>query len=249
MTEHPQQQLRSYRRAFWTAVVITVAAWLIPFGGLVIYPFSLLATWAHEMGHGLTALIAGGRFQQLEVLPGLSGLALTAVSGAGAQAAVSAGGLIGAPLLGALVVAVGPRAGWSRGILAGLAVALVTSVAIWVRNPFGVVAVSLAAVGVGLAAWRFTPWRRFVLVQLIGVQLSLSALRNWEYLFMADAKIGGRIIPSDVSAIGRAVGGPYWLWGALILILNLALLYGAYRLVLRRLRRDAGAAGPRGGRR
>jgi MFS family permease len=235
--EHDPKAQRSYRRAFWIAVIITVAAWLLPFGGLAIYPFSLLATWAHELGHGLGALISGGTFQRLEIFPGLSGLATTTSSGGAAQALVSVSGLVGAPLLGALVVAVGPRAGWARWILAAMAAVLAASVALWVRNPFGVIAVLALAAGCGLGAWRLTPWRQFILVQLVGIQLALSALRNWSYLFVDDVRIGGRLMPSDVGAVARVVGGPYWVWGALVLCFNLAVLYGAYRLALRYMRR------------
>jgi hypothetical protein len=232
-----QVQAKTYRRAFWAAVAITVAAWLLPFGGLAIYPFSLLSTWAHEMGHGLAALCTGGSFIKLEVFPGLSGLAITATSSDGARAFVAAGGLIGAPLLGAAIVALGFRSSWARGLLWGMAGALVLSVAIWVRNPFGVVALPLLAAAVAFAGWKLKPSRRFIAVQLVGVQLALSAFRGLDYLFMADAKVGGRIMQSDVSSIAKALGGPYWLWGVLIMVFNLSVLYGAYRLVQRRLRK------------
>jgi hypothetical protein len=237
--ERPEERQRSYRRAFWIAVAITIAAWLLPFGSLAIYPFSLLATWAHELGHGVAALIAGGSFQRLEIFPGLSGLATTTSSGPAAQAVVSFGGLVGAPILGALIIGLGPRAGWARGVLAAMAGLLALTVALWVRNPFGVIAVVALAAGLGLGAWRLSAWRRFILVQLVGIQLSLSALRNWRYLFVDDVRIGGQLMPSDVGAIARTVGGPYWLWGLLILCFNVGVLYGAYRLALRYMRRAA----------
>lgn len=218
-----------YRRAFWGAVAITLVLWLIPFGGLAIYPFSLLATWAHEMGHGLMALVAGGRFVELEVHVGLSGLAQTATAGAGAKALVSAGGLIGAPLLGAAVIVLGSRPRGPRPVLAALGAALVASVVLWVRNPFGVVACLGLAAGMGAAAWRLSPSRRMMLTQLVGIQLALSALRNWRYLFVGEAVIGGRVMPSDVAAIARVLGGPYWFWGLLLTGFNLGLLYVAYR--------------------
>jgi hypothetical protein len=241
----PEDRARSYRRAFWTAVAITVAAWLLPFGGLAIYPLSLLATWAHEMGHGLTALLAGGHFQKLQIFPGLSGLAHTATSGAGAAAVVAAGGLLGAPILGAATIAAGVRPGWSRGLLIGLGVALIASVAIWVRNPFGVVSVALLGAGTLYCGLRLSANRRFIAVQLVGVQLTLSALRNWGYLFVGEARIGGELIPSDTAAVARAIGGTYWIWGIAILALEVALLFGSYRLVRYQLRRSEGSPLPR----
>ena len=47
-----------------------------PWGRYVLYPFALLATWAHEMGHGLAALLFGGSFHELDLYPDLGGQAL-----------------------------------------------------------------------------------------------------------------------------------------------------------------------------
>ena len=33
---------------------------LVPYGGYLLYPFTLLSTWVHEMGHGVTALLRIG---------------------------------------------------------------------------------------------------------------------------------------------------------------------------------------------
>jgi len=232
----------SYRRAFWAAVIVTLLLWIIPFGGLVIYPFSVLATWAHEMGHGVTALIVGGGFHKLELYASLGGVATTSTSGPLAGALVSFGGLIGAPFLGALIIAIGPRPKFVQAIIVTLSALLVISVALWVQNAFGVIACITIAIGLGLGAWRLSPRRRFIAVQLIGIQLALSALRNWEYLFMANAKVGWKVIPSDVSAISKALGAPNFVWGVLITAINLGLLYGAYRLAKRRVNREKAAA-------
>ena len=45
-----------------TAGVLVVFAPALPFGNYLIYPFMILATWFHEMGHGLTALAFGYEF-------------------------------------------------------------------------------------------------------------------------------------------------------------------------------------------
>jgi hypothetical protein len=236
MVSADTRNVTTYRKAFWIAVGITLAAWILPFGSFVIYPFSLLAVWAHELGHGLAALIAGGAFHHLVISPGLGGVAATTSHSALASAMVALGGLIGAPLLGAIVTYVGWRSGRSRAILTALAACMVLSVIVWVRNLFGIVSLSLLAVGLGLLALRGAEKQRFVVVQLIGIQLGLSAMRGLDYLFSSQAKVGGLVLPSDVSAIAGAIGGPFWVWGALIAGINLGLLYLAYRLSVRRLR-------------
>jgi hypothetical protein len=236
MGKDSKSYLTKYTYAFWAGAILTILAWALPFGHWVIYPLSLLATWAHEMGHGVFSLVSGGEFIQLEVFANLGGLAITKPGGA----LTSAGGLVAAPILGAIIIALGPRPAWSRGILIGMGVLLLLSLALWVRNPFGVIAVGFLALSFGAAAWKFETKYRFVLVQLVGIQLALSALFNWRYLFTKKIEMKEQLIFSDTGAIGEAIGGPYWLWGGLILIFNLALLYGAYRLVKRRLDREAG---------
>jgi len=226
-------QRGAYQKAFWIAVGLTLAAYLVPYGQWVIYPFAVLATWAHEMGHGLAALLVGGRFHQLEVMPNLSGLATTASSGRLAAAVVSAGGLVGAPICGGVIIALGPRRRLSRVILAALALLLGLSLLLWVRNPFGAVAVGAWCVVLGVAAYKLSAWWRFILVQVLGVQLTLSALKGWRYLFTDEAVINGRRMASDVSAIADALLLPYWFWGGLLTVFNLCVLLGAYWIALR----------------
>ena len=63
---------------FLAAAGASLALYLIPYGRYVLYPFALLATWAHEMGHGLTALVCGGVFDKLVLYSNLGGTAYSA---------------------------------------------------------------------------------------------------------------------------------------------------------------------------
>ena len=49
------------------AVVVVLALPALPFGNYLMYPFVILTTWFHEMGHGLTALMLGQNFDQLQI--------------------------------------------------------------------------------------------------------------------------------------------------------------------------------------
>lgn len=55
---------------FWSAALLSVGRPSVPFGEFVIYPFALLSTWAHELGHGVTALLWGGEIKYLVLLTG-----------------------------------------------------------------------------------------------------------------------------------------------------------------------------------
>ena len=54
--------------------------WHTPFGALLLYPFTILTTWFHEMGHGIAAILMGERFDHLLIFPDGSGLAMSEVS-------------------------------------------------------------------------------------------------------------------------------------------------------------------------
>lgn len=66
---------RSGRVAIIVSIALVLIAWQIPYGRLVIYPLSLLGTYVHEMGHGLTALVLGADFERLVMFPDGSGFA------------------------------------------------------------------------------------------------------------------------------------------------------------------------------
>ncbi|MEM6477056.1 MAG: M50 family metallopeptidase, partial [Pseudomonadota bacterium] len=49
------------------AVVVVVFLPSLPFGNYLIYPFFILTTWFHEMGHGISAILTGQEFDQLVI--------------------------------------------------------------------------------------------------------------------------------------------------------------------------------------
>ena len=128
----------SVRRALVIAVIAYfVIHAFIPFGTTLLYPLTLFATWVHEMGHGLTALALGGRFSSLDIYANASGLALTTSNGPWQSGVVAMGGLLAPPLVGAALLAISRGPKRAQAILIALAVALVASLAIWVRSTTG----------------------------------------------------------------------------------------------------------------
>jgi hypothetical protein len=216
------------------AVLVVALEYLVPYGRYVLYPFTLLSTWVHEMGHGLTALAVGGQFLKLEIFADASGVATTAAREGWRSAAVSAGGLLAPPLLCALVLSLVRGPGRAFLFLVGLAAALVLSLALWVRSLVGLVAVPGLALVLVTGARLGVGRLRLVLAQLVAVVLGVDTVgRTLGYLFVsrveAGATAGGR---SDVGGIADALGGPYWLWGALVAVAALALLLGGLRAAL-----------------
>lgn len=205
-------------------VVYFLMKGFVPFGGTILYPLTLLATWVHEMGHGTTALLLGGRFSSLDIFANGSGLAYTATSHPWQSGLTAAGGLLAPPIVGAVLLATsrGPRR--AHGLLTALGVAIVVSLAIWVRSLTGWIALPIvAAVLAAFVRWA-SPRKRMVFAQLIGVTLAIDTVSGSGYLFSANVTVDGTARPSDIASVAQAFGGSYLLWGLLVAAFSFGLL-------------------------
>ncbi|MGE0706821.1 MAG: M50 family metallopeptidase [Planctomycetota bacterium] len=231
---------RKLALSFLAAVVATVGLRHVPWGQYVLYPLALLGTWAHELGHGLTALLVGGRFEKLVIYSNLGGTAFSAAPGWG-EPLVSAGGLLGPAFAGGLLIVLGARERLAAGVLSGLALALWLSLLLWVRNLYGAVAIGALGAVVAGCAWWTPRLVRVFLAQLVGIQLCLASLSSFDYMFTQRFERDGQLVLSDTEAIARAIPLPlpYWFYGALIAALSLAILGLAFYVAwIRPLRVD-----------
>jgi hypothetical protein len=236
----PGSQGEAIGRLVVAGLVVTMLP-ALPFGAYLIYPFAILTTWFHEMGHGLTALLLGQHFEQLLIFANGSGVAESQVSANASRfvhAAIAAGGPLAPSAVGALLIVASahPRA-W-RPVLWLSAAAILASVGIWVRSATGWWALPLVAAILGLVAWRGSPaFVRFSL-QFLGMLGALSMLRDFDYMFSEKAVIGGQTMLSDTGAIEAALGLPHWLWAGLIVAVSGVMVGWAlkYALAGKRLR-------------
>jgi peptidase M50B-like protein len=198
----------------------------VPLGGLLLYPLSLLATFVHEMGHGLVALVTGGSFSSLEVFSNASGLAHTTSAHPWAAALVSVGGLLAPPAVGATLLAVSRGPKRARVVLVAMAVFVVVALAIWVRSTAAWIVLPLDALALAYFGVRASPRKRMVFAQLVGVSLAIDTWSGKGYLFTDEVVIDGHTIPSDISNFAHVAGGPYLLWGLLVFLVSCLLLAG-----------------------
>jgi hypothetical protein len=221
MMERPQKPASPRRQATLVlagSVAITLAMLLIPspeHTWWLFAPFRWLQIYVHEFGHGIAALLAGGKFESFEMWT-YSGLAHTQTSGSLAAAFVCAGGLCGPAVAGGVFLAAGRNVRWARYALGAFGVFMVISLVLWTRTPFGwgfgaaIAALSLAT------AVRATPALAQGVLVFLGVQLALSVYTGGGYLFTQYVEIqNGYRGPSDTQAMANALGMPFWFWGAL----------------------------------
>ncbi|HEX8572939.1 MAG TPA: M50 family metallopeptidase [Allosphingosinicella sp.] len=231
-------QDRKQRVALLLAIAIaSIVAWQTALGSLVLYPFTILATWFHEMGHGVAAMLTGRGFERLLIFADGSGVAESLRPADGyrlTDALIAASGPLGPAIAGALLIVSSRSPVATRNALALLGAALVLSTLIWVRSPTGWLVLPALGMAIALLALRGSEsWRGFA-IQLIGVQAAISAWQQFDYLFSPGGTVGGRLQRSDTGAIADVLLLPYWFWGAGISAAILALLWWSFRLAFRR---------------
>lgn len=201
----------------------------VPFGREVLYPFTLLGTWVHEMGHGLTSLLLGGSFGKLVIFPDGSGAASVTDFGGIKSALTAFGGMIAPSVYGFIaLVVLRSEAGihlfwWVTGLL------LAFSTFVWVREFFDFgwwFALGMSVLFILVAVLGGLKFK-LILGQFVAAQMALSLFHTISYAFSEGATVGGETGGhSDVSAIADALFGPYWLWGILVSIVTIGFTVG-----------------------
>ncbi|MEL7445263.1 MAG: M50 family metallopeptidase, partial [Pseudomonadota bacterium] len=166
------------------AAIIVYALPALPFGNYIIYPFMILTTWFHEMGHGLTAIVTGQQFEQLLIFANGSGVAesfLNDDAGPLTRAAIAAGGPLAPVAVGSLLILASSQKKFWHPALYALAAAIVLSVAIYVRSIVGMVVLPLVAALLVIIAVRAKDGLVRFSLQFLGVLAAMSMLRDFNY--------------------------------------------------------------------
>ena len=234
------KSMNSDRKEITTLIVIavvTILLWHSPYGGYILWPFSILATWFHEMGHGLAAMMFGNDFDRLVIFPNGSGYALyysDGQTGRVEQAIIAAAGLLGPTVAGCLLILASKKVETTRYALTILGFVLLGSTAIWVRSMTGWIVLPAAGLACLVLATRADiPTRKFA-VQFLGVQGCISIYRDLGYLFSEGGYIDGQPQLSDTGQIERALLLPHWVWGGLITAVICLMVFYAMKAAHRR---------------
>jgi len=185
------------------------------FGGILARPLILLSTLAHELGHGLTAMLLGGEFLRFKMWVDGAGVAEMDLDGFGRirEGLTIAGGLVGPAVAAAICFVLGRTGRGARACLWGLGGLLLIAELLVVRNLFGFFFVAAVLALCLLAASRLTPDGAQIAVVFIGVQLALSVFSRADYLFTQGVTNPQGSFPSDVMQMQRLLFLPYWFWG------------------------------------
>jgi hypothetical protein len=235
----PTDRLELRTLAF--ALLASLLLWNLPFGGVLLYPFKLLATWLHELSHGLAMILTGVGFDRVLIYRDTSGLAYgSSEAGRVASAVIAAAGYMGTPLWGAVLLVVTPNVRWARWALLGLAALLVGTALTVIDTPdgetFGPWAIGAIGGACAVAAVAVPARLRIAIAHFIAAQSCVDAILDIRVLLRPAQVVGGKIAgASDATNMAAATFGTtatwaVWSWAIVWLLWSLAVLYVALRL-------------------
>ncbi|RZS99508.1 peptidase M50B-like protein [Aquimarina brevivitae] len=199
----------------------------------------LLGTWFHEMGHGMTALFVGGDFLYLEIYENGGGIAYSDLSNSylsqsTAAALTAAGGLLGPTIAGALLIVAAKHTRSSYIVLWVLVSVLILSLLIWIKSLVAWIVLALITAMLIIMILLKKKNATALTLLFLGTQCAFSSYLQIGYLFTKQFERGGQIQYSDTQVIASHLFGTYWMWGLLILISSIWVLYRSYRYYLSR---------------
>jgi hypothetical protein len=197
----------------------------IPFGNLVQWPFVIITTFIHEMGHGLTAIAVGGGLNKVEIYYNGSGLAFTRTTLGWPYAATAAGGLLAPSIVGAIFISVGRNTRNSATTFLCLSLFILICCALWVRSSFGLIILLPIGLLFLLLSQKSSKGFQQFLIQFMGVHMLVDTFtRTLGYLFTRSVDVGGEMRHSDSSIIAENLVGGHLLWATIIAILSVGIL-------------------------
>ena len=223
---------------FWTAsfrrdartllvTILVIVIMNVPYIHWIMYPFTIFSTWIHELCHGLAAEMSHGNIIKLEIFPDTSGLCtFTLPAGSKRSAFVASAGYQGTAVIGMLLLLLrrtkrGPRMGTMA-----IAILMLLSVLLWVRNAFGIAFLLVLSLLLGIAAWWLSSWWIRNLYVVLGVTCALNAITSVSALFGTNQSVNGdEDVPSDAQAMADIQGGSHTMWALIWLFLALGLAF------------------------
>jgi Peptidase M50B-like len=248
--------VRAELRTLALALIASLLLWNLPFGGLVLYPFKILATWLHEMSHGLVMIATGAELDRVVIYRDTSGLsyAVYAVSTPG-TASIAAAGYMGTPLWGALLLVLTPTARAARWALIAIAVLMIATVVFAIvptpeEGRFGQWAVGGIAVALVVCAVVLPPRARLFGAHFIAAQACINALLDIRVLLRPMQAVNGLLTgTSDATSMADNTFGtrePWavWFWAIVWLAWSLVVLFVALKISGLQERRSVPPADP-----
>lgn len=219
---------------FVLIALATIIIWQIPLGKYILYPFTILGIWFHEMGHGITALLLGAGLYELQIHPEGYGFAIhstDALFGNLGLALISAGGPIGPTIAGFLLIISSKNNRSINIALFLLSLIILISIVLWIRNFTGILMMlCFVILFLFVLVKGKEEFRRFT-VQFLGVQAFASVYLSIGYLYSNSASVGDSSFMSDTEFMTRYLILPHWFWASILILFSILMLYKSLKIV------------------
>lgn len=218
------------------ALVIVIVLQNMPSLRFLMYPFNLLATWIHEMGHGLTAELMGGNFNKLVINSDTSGYAEYSYNpltmGTFAKAIIGSAGYMGTAIFGTMMLFFRKKEGFVKAFSVLLGVFMIASLAIYIRSWIGVFfAVPFSGLLLFIGLYSNAEFNKFF-YNFLASQIALNTVLDIKVLFSIGNRTGGVMglvnSQSDASKVADLLIFPYWFWAGLWLLTSVLLFLFAF---------------------
>ena len=191
------------------------------------------------MGHGLASIIVGGNFEKLIIYSNGSGLAISSYSESYfiskniSLAIVSASGLLGATIFGAIFMLCSKNKLKSKSLLILFNCLLIFSIIVWVRSLIGIITLGLISLCILYVIRQKNKDVHQLFIQFIALQAFISSYSQIDYLFSESGTIDGQKYLSDSAKIGNYLGyGSYWFWAVVIILISFFIIYKSIKYSL-----------------
>jgi len=229
---------RAELRTLGIALLASLLLWNLPFGGVLLYPFKLLATWFHELSHALAMLVTGTGVDRVVLYRDTSGLAYSSgPQGPIARPIIAAAGYMGTSLWGAALLVVTPNDRAARVAMLVLAGLLGATALLVVDAPEGDTFGPLVTAGIGAATAAvavLVPGRwRVAVAHFVAAQLCVNALLDIRVLLRPAQVVNGVVAgASDAHTMASSTFGTHanwavWFWAIAWLVWSLLVLFVA----------------------
>ncbi|MCX6152855.1 MAG: M50 family metallopeptidase [Candidatus Kapabacteria bacterium] len=212
--------------------IVSFVIWRFPEGAYILYPFTILGTWFHEISHGLMALILGGNFLYLEIFSNGSGVAHFTgplFLGAIGSALTASAGPLGPTISGSVFLIASVYNKRARLFLIFVSLFMTATCLIWIRSWIGFGIILLWSIVIFFIALRGSEKFAVRTLQILSIQAFLSLYQSIDYLFSAGGEIGDKRFLSDTAVMAESLFLPYWFWGGAILLFSAILIILSFK--------------------
>mgnify|MGYP001124504606 CR=1 FL=1 len=207
-----------------------------PLGRLIIFPFVVLSTWFHEIGHSLAAIMVGGSVIKIEIFADGSGVAyhtLPLHSTNLKSALVALSGPIFPPIVGYFLISFSNNLKLVKLFLLIISFSIFISLILWIRNLFGFLFLLVISIFFALVALGKNENFSIITSQTIGIQAFLSVYLSMGYLFSKSGIVNQSSFASDTEIVAQNLFLPNWFWGSLIIVFTLIMLFLSFKKALK----------------